>query len=82
MILQSHHWAYIQTKLNPKKIHVPPCSQQHYSQVPRCGNHLSVINRGMDKEDAAHIHKGTLLSIKKSNYCHLRQHGCSLRLLY
>ena len=40
MIQQSHFWAYIQTKLEFKKIHALRCSQQHYLQQLRPGNKL------------------------------------------
>ena len=29
---ESYSWAYTQTELQFKKIHAPPCSQQHYLQ--------------------------------------------------
>ena len=32
MIQQSHSWAYIQRKLEFKKINAPQCSLQHYLQ--------------------------------------------------
>ena len=42
MILQSYSWAYVQTKLQFKKIHASQCSQQHYSRQPRHGSNLNV----------------------------------------
>ena len=43
----------------------PLCSQQHYSQQPRHGNHLTSVNRWMDKGDVVHTYDGILLSHKK-----------------
>ena len=42
MIQQSHFWAYIQTKLEFRKIHALLCSQQPYWQQLRPGNKLNV----------------------------------------
>jgi len=35
-------WAYIQMKCSFKKVHVPICSLQHYSQQPGHGNNLNI----------------------------------------
>ena len=64
MILQSHSWEYIQTKLSFEKMHVPWCSRQHSSPQPRHGCKLS-IKRWMDKEGVLHI-VCILLSHKKN----------------
>ena len=42
MIQQSHSWAYIQGKLQFKKINTPLFSLQHYSQQPRHESNLNV----------------------------------------
>ena len=51
---------------NLKKIHAPQPSQQHYLQLSRHGNKVS-INRWMDKEYMVHIYNGILLSHKKND---------------
>ena len=56
LLQQSHIRAYIQKNWNQdlKEISAFPCSLQHYSQSPRHGNNLYVINRWIDKEMYIH----------------------------
>ena len=50
-------------------MHAPQCSLKHYLQYPGHGSNLNVHNRGMDKEDVAHIYDGILLIHKKEQNC-------------
>ena len=49
MIWQSHSWSYPDITTAQKDT-CSPCSQQYYSQQPRCGQILDV-HRQRDKED-------------------------------
>ena len=51
---------------NSKRYTHPQCSLQHYFQLPRCGNNVS-INRWMDKEEMVYIHKMEYYSAMKKN---------------
>ena len=69
VIQQYHSRAYAQRKPQFQKMHVPQCSLKHYLQYPGHGSNLNGYNRGMFKEDVAHIYDGILLSHKKEQNC-------------
>ena len=67
MIQQSLSSAYVRGKKHHLQRHVPPnihCSTIYNSQAMKATK--MSINRGMEKEDVAHIYNGILLSHKKN----------------
>ena len=59
-------------------------SQQHFSQKPKGGSHLSV-HRWMNAYTNVHTYHEGLFSLKKeenSDTCYSMQHRCTLRTLY
>ena len=65
MTQQSQPWVYTQRKLYLRKMHAPNvnCSTINNSQDMEAI--CLLVDRGMDKEDVAHIYNGILLSHKK-----------------
>ena len=65
MTQQSHSRVYTQRKLYLKKMHAPNvhCSTINNSQEVEAT--CMSVDRGMDKEDVAHIYNGIVLSHKK-----------------
>ena len=71
MTQQSYSRAYTQRKPQLEKIHESQCSLQHYLQQLGHGSNLMSTDRGMGKEDMAHICDGILLSHKNNTICNI-----------
>ena len=71
-----HFWVCIYSKYwkqGFKEVFADPCSQQHYSQQPRDGGDINVINRWMDKENVVYMDNRISFHLKKegsSGTCH------------
>ena len=72
MTQQSQPWVYTQRKLCLKKMHAPNVHRSTVNNGQDTEAICMAVDRGMDKEDVAHIYNGILLSHKKKS-CHLQQ---------